>query len=40
MSDTPYTLAEWRPRAGAEAAFVAAWEELARTFSMLDAPPL
>lgn len=40
MSHTPYTLAEWRPRAGAENDFIAAWEELAGTFSTLEAPPL
>lgn len=39
-SDAPYTLAEWRVRPGQEAAFVAAWEGLARVFAALPAAPL
>jgi heme-degrading monooxygenase HmoA len=40
MSGQAYTLAMYRVKAGEEDAFVSAWNELARTFSALPAPPL
>lgn len=40
MSEQAYTLAMYRVKAGQEDAFVAAWNELAETFSSLPSPPL
>jgi hypothetical protein len=39
MADQPYTLARWLVAPGQEAAFVAAWQELAIVFLSLPAPP-
>ncbi|MDQ3799999.1 MAG: antibiotic biosynthesis monooxygenase [Acidobacteriota bacterium] len=40
MSEQAYTLAMYRVKAGKENDFVAAWNELADTFSSLPNPPL
>jgi hypothetical protein len=40
MNERAYTLAMYRVKAGQEDAFIAAWNELADTFSSLPAPPL
>jgi heme-degrading monooxygenase HmoA len=40
MGELAYTLAEYRVREGSEEEFVAAWGELAGTFSSLPQPPL
>lgn len=40
MSEQAYTLAMYRVRTGQEDAFIAAWNELAATFSSLPNPPL
>jgi hypothetical protein len=39
MAEQPYTLARWYVLPGQEAAFVAAWRELATFFLALPAPP-
>lgn len=39
MDEQPYTLARWSVRPGEEAAFVAAWRQLAAFFLSLKAPP-
>ncbi len=39
MEEQPYTLARWQMRAGHEAAFVAAWRQLAAFFLSLREPP-
>lgn len=39
VSETVYTLGEWRVRAGQEAAFIAAWKELGEVFTGLPHPP-
>ena len=40
MNEQAYTLAMYRVQAGQEEAFIAAWNELAETFSSLPHPPL
>jgi len=40
MNERAYTLAMYRVKAGQEDAFMAAWSELADTFSSLPNPPL
>jgi hypothetical protein len=39
VADQPYTLARWQVAPDQEAAFVAAWQELAVVFLSLPAPP-
>ena len=39
MADQPYTLARWLVAPGQEAAFVAAWQDLAVVFLSLPMPP-
>jgi hypothetical protein len=39
MTEQPYTLARWYVLPEQEAAFVAAWQELAAFFLTLPAPP-
>jgi hypothetical protein len=39
MEEQPYTLARWRVREGQQAAFVAAWRQLAAFFLSLREPP-
>ena len=39
MSEQPYTLARWFVASGQEAAFIAAWQDLATVFLALKDPP-
>ena len=39
MAEQPYTLARWFVASGQEAAFVAAWQDLATVFLALKDPP-
>lgn len=39
MQHRPYTLAEWRVKAGREGDFIVAWKELGEVFARLPDPP-